>query len=127
MTLFKKILLIDDDQNLRITLAMIFSRVGYRVTAVPEVGLAFQYLHDCSYDLVLLDLMISAADEKDICSKINLLAPDLPVVVLTTHSQIEIQHRCEAVAARDYLVKPIDPDSILSCVNNILNNLSVRH
>lgn len=114
------IMVIDDEFNLRRTLALILQRAGYHVTTAGCAGEALQHLQSSTYDLAFLDLKLPDLGGLSLLAKIRNLQPGLPVVILTAHPSPESMAEARQIGARDYLVKPLDPAHILECVEAIL-------
>ncbi len=120
------ILLIDDEENLRRTLAMILTREGYQVDTAATVNEARQRLQNATYDLTFLDLKLPDANGLTLLPDLRKSHPEMPVVVLTAHDKLDAAVEAVRNGARDYLLKPIDPTVIIQHVKEILreNNLS---
>jgi len=114
------ILVIDDEANLRATLSMILRRGGYAV-ALAEDGKAARKLLDVhSFSLVLLDLTLPDIDGIDLLKEIRERHPDLPVLMLTGNASRDTSIQAIRQGARDYMIKPIEPDYILVRIKEIL-------
>jgi two-component system response regulator MtrA len=120
MTSAGRILIIDDELTLRQTLARILQRVGFEVTAAEtgEQGLAF--LESTDFDLVYLDIRMPGLSGLEVLDLIHANHPTLPVVLFT--AQPDLSSAVEALrrGARDYLLKPLKPESIIERTRTIL-------
>ncbi len=114
------IMIIDDEPNLRRSLALILQKAGYSVTAAGTAEEAFQYLQAGAYDLSFLDLKMPDINGMDLLPQIKNLYPDMPVLILTAHATLESAIEAVRRGARDYLTKPIDPNTILTRVDEIM-------
>lgn len=114
------ILIIDDEANLRHSLAMILRRAGYNVTTAGDGIEAWQNLQAGAFDLTFLDLKMPGMDGLALLPRIRSLYPDMPVVILTAHATLESAIEAVRQGARDYLLKPFDPVQLLNRVNEIL-------
>ncbi len=117
----KSILVIDDDDNLRNTLAAILSRAGYRVATAGYVCEAIEYLAANPYDLVLLDLKLPDMQGMELLSNLRVVYPDLPVMILTGHPGLSYTDGAERFGSRGYFLKPVDPGMLLDCVREVLS------
>ncbi len=124
MTMLGKaaILLVDDEENLRLTLAMILTRQGYHVDTAATVMEARQRLEDTSYDLTFLDLMLPDANGLTLLPDLRSRFPHMSVLVLTAHDKLDAASAAVSQGARDYLLKPIDPPAILQRVKEVLSD-----
>jgi len=114
------ILLIDDEENLRRTLAMILKREGYEVETAATVKEARQRLETSSYNLTFLDLKLPDANGLTLLPELRSRYPNMPVLILTAHDKLDAAVEAVRRGARDYLLKPIDPPLIIQRVKEVL-------
>ena len=114
------ILIIDDEPNLRRSLGLILQRAGYSVITAANAGEALQLLQTGSYDLAFLDLKLPDINGIELLPQIKELYPEMPVLILTAHATLDTAIEAVRLGARDYLLKPIDPDNILNRVESVL-------
>jgi len=115
------ILVIDDEFNLRRTLALILQRADFRVVTAGHAAEALRCLQRSTFDLVFLDLKLPDINGLCLLAEIRRRRPDLPVLILTAHPTPESAAEARHLGARDYLMKPIDPARILECVEAIVS------
>jgi DNA-binding NtrC family response regulator len=118
------ILLVDDEENLRRTLALILERQGFQVETAATVKEARQRLDSSTYDLTFLDLKLPDANGLTLLPEINQRFPKMPVLVLTAHDKLDAAVEAVRQGARDYLLKPLDPLVIIQRVKDILGEHS---
>ncbi len=114
------ILVIDDEENLRRTVAMILKRQGYLVDTAATVREARQCLKASAYNLAFLDLKLPDASGLDLLPELRSQYPGMPVLVLTAHDRLEAATEAIRSGARDYLLKPVDPPTIILRVKEVL-------
>jgi DNA-binding response OmpR family regulator len=114
------ILVVDDEPKLSRSLALILQRAGYGVSTAASAGEALNLLQAGAYDLVFLDIKLPDQSGVHLLSQIRGLYPDMPVLMLTAHASLETAIEAVRAGARDYLLKPIDPEAILDRVHKIL-------
>ena len=115
----KSILVVDCDQNQRRSLALILKRAGYLVFSVDQAREALDSLVNSSYDLVILDIVM--VDNQDtLLPSLLRLYPHLPILVFTSDWSPETANEIEQLGVRAHLVKPVTPDCLLDCVEEIL-------
>jgi DNA-binding response OmpR family regulator len=114
------ILVIDDEANLRHTLALILKRAGYTITTAGDGKEARAHLQTGPFDLIFLDLKMPDMDGLALLPEIRALYPTLPVLILTAHATLESAIEAVRQGARDYLLKPFDPSQLLKRVEEIL-------
>jgi len=114
------ILVIDDEANLRNTLAMILRNGGYSVLLAASGAEAIAQLNAHTFHLVFLDLNLPDTTGIDLLKKIRDVYPNLPVLVLTGNATLDTSIQAIRQGARDYMVKPLDPEYILVRTGEIL-------
>lgn len=114
------ILVVDDEANLRTTLALILQREGYFVTTASDMASARKLLQAGAFDLMFLDLKMPQVDGLALLPEIRRLFPDMPVLILTAHATLESAIEAVRQGARDYLLKPVDPPLIIARVSAVL-------
>ncbi len=114
------ILLVDDEENLRWSLALILRRAGYAVTTAANVIEARQHLQNGAFDLAFLDLKLPGISGLEVLPEMRRQYPEMQVLILTAHDKLEAAVEAVRNGARDYLLKPIDPLLIVSRVKEIL-------
>lgn len=116
----KRILIIDDENQLRLTLALILEQGGYTVEDAANVHEAQQLLKDGPFDLVFLDLNMPGMGGIELLAEVHMQFPTLPVLILTAHATMDSAIKAVRLGARDYLIKPIEPQLIIARVAEIL-------
>jgi DNA-binding response OmpR family regulator len=114
------ILIIDDEPNLRRSLGLILQRAGYGITSVADAAEALNVLQSSKYDIAFLDIRLPDQNGIQLLPQIKQLNPDMPVIILTAHATLDTAIDAVRLGAKDYLLKPVDPDDILKRVENIL-------
>jgi DNA-binding NtrC family response regulator len=114
------ILLVDDEENLRRSLAMILNREGHRVTTADSLKKARECLQVCSYDLVFLDLKLPDENGLSLLPELRRDYPHMMVLILTAHDRLEAAIEAVHEGASDYLLKPIDPPALIKRVREVL-------
>jgi len=107
-----KLLVVDDEESLRITTAAIFENEGYSVDTASSGDEAIGLLQITDYDLVLTDLHMEGGDGLTVLSQIRRQAPLTIAVVLTGFASVESAIAALQEGAYDYLIKPCDIDSM---------------
>lgn len=120
MKLQSKILLIDDEPFLRITLGEILQKAGYHVVLAENGMKALSTLKDSCFDLAFLDLKLPDTNGLELLPKLHQIDSELPVLILTAYASLDSAMEAIKQGARDYLLKPIDPPTILLRVSEIL-------
>src|SRR4030043_1202125 len=115
------ILIIDDEPNLRRSLGLILQRAGYSATTAANASEAMQLLQAGAYDLTFLDIKLPDQNAIQLFPQIKDIYPDMPILILTAHATLDTAIGAVRLGARDYLLKPIDPETILNRVQALLS------
>jgi len=107
-----QLLVVDDEESLRITTAAILEREGYLVDTASSGDEAIALLDQKDYDLVLTDLHMEGGDGLSLLNQIRSHSPLTISVVLTGFASVESAIAALQEGAYDYLVKPCDIDSM---------------
>ena len=116
----QNILIIDDERNIRRTLDMILSGEGYQVftCASAQAGLGVlkkEYIH-----LVLLDILMPEINGLDLLPKLLKVRPDLAVIMISGHGNVQNAVLAIKRGAYDFLEKPLDRDKVLLAISRAL-------
>ena len=117
------VLVVDDDPTQRRLLEAVVSRQGYDVEIAKggEDAIAFmQSDKAASVDLILLDLVMPDVDGFEVLQQVKSRRPDLPTIVLTAQSGIEIIVKVMQAGAADFIPKPASPERLLVSMGNAL-------
>jgi two-component system nitrogen regulation response regulator NtrX len=116
----ESILIVDDESGVRASLAGILGDEGYAVQAVESGEACLLALEGKRYDLLLLDVWMPKMDGLETLSRVRTLDPDLPVVVISGHGNIETAVRAVRMGAQDFVEKPLSLEKTLLVVRNAL-------
>jgi DNA-binding NtrC family response regulator len=111
-----RVLLVDDDGNLRRVLAHHLQTAGYDVTAKADGREALAALQGVEVDLLLTDVRMPGMDGMALLRQVRRQAPDLPVLVMTAYGTIQDAVDAMKEGAFDYLTKPVERDTLLRAV-----------
>ena len=115
-----KILVIDDEPYLRLTLGAILQKAGYHVVLAENSTIALTAAQERCFDLAFLDLKMPDINGLELLPKLHQIDSGLPVLILTAHASLDSALEAIKLGARDYLLKPIDPPALLLRVSEIL-------
>ena len=118
----KRILVVDDDENILNLEKTILEQKGFDVTAAAGGAEALKLLADRSFDLVLLDVMMPEVDGFTVCRKIkeDPRLKDIPVIFLTARGGGEALAEGFESGAVMYINKPFTANKLLTIVNTML-------
>jgi two-component system alkaline phosphatase synthesis response regulator PhoP len=116
----KRILLVEDELGLALTLEDRLSAEGYAVEVARDGEAGLQRGSAEPFDLVLLDVMLPKKSGFDVCQELRAARPRLPVLMLTARGQIEDKVVGLKLGADDYLVKPFHMSELVARVEALL-------
>ncbi len=114
-----RVLVIDDEKNIRVTLSMCLEDIGCEVQAVGSADAALTALAHGVFDLAFLDLRLGDESGLQLLPKLLAVNPDLAVVVITAYATFETAVEAIKCGARDYLPKPFTPAEIRHVVEQV--------
>jgi two-component system response regulator HydG len=124
-----RILIIDDDENLRDGLLNLMGLHGYEVKGAEDGKIALEILEEQVFDLVITDYKMQDIDGMRFLKTISKSYPTLKVIMITGYGSIE--HAVEAMqaGALNYISKPVHPQKLIEIVEDILSqtNKDVPH
>jgi two-component system nitrogen regulation response regulator NtrX len=120
------ILIIDDEPGIRSTLASILEDEGYRVYALADAVQGLECISRGSIDLVLLDVLLPRMGGMEALEKIRSSWPEIEVVVISGHANVDMAVRAVKLGAFDFLEKPLSLDKVLTVCRNALTLQKLR-
>jgi two-component system, NtrC family, response regulator AlgB len=121
-----RVLVIDDEKNIRATLTICLEQMGCAVTGVSTVASALSALAQQSYDLAFLDLRLGESSGLDLIPKLLAEDANLLVVVITAYATIDSAVDAMKRGAADYLPKPFTPAQIRHVIDQCINQRNLR-
>jgi nitrogen regulation protein NR(I) len=115
-----RILIVDDERNLRRVLAAHLKREGWEVEEAADGVEALDRLAQGPWSLVIADLKMPRLDGLGLLEQVAGQHPDLPVVLITAHGTIENAVSAMKRGAFDYITKPFDQEELLAVVRKAL-------
>ncbi|SHH17283.1 sigma-54-dependent transcriptional regulator [Desulfosporosinus lacus] len=113
----RKILIADDEANMRWVLERALSKAGYEVETAEDGQLALERALAERPDLVLLDLKMPKLDGLSVLRRLKEHYPDLMIIMMTAHGSTATAIEAMKAGAHDYLMKPFDIEELLITVS----------
>lgn len=120
-----RILIIDDEKNIRNTLKEILEYEGYSVDEAADGQAGIEKLNDESYDVVLCDIKMPKMDGLEVLSKAQEIASDTPFVMISGHGTVETAVEATKKGAFDFISKPPDLNRLLITLRNAIDKGSL--
>ena len=120
-----EILIIDDEKAIRKTLSEILSFEGYKIDDAPDGEEGLKKFKEKSYDLVLCDIKMPKLDGIEFLQKAGEINPDVPVIMISGHGNIETAVEAVKKGAFDFISKPPDLNRLLITIRNAMDKGSL--
>jgi two-component system response regulator HydG len=119
-----KILVVDDEESLRLTLRLKLKAAGFDVDVTEDGESAIEKLKTRAFDAVLLDINMPRMNGIEALGIIRQQFPQTEVIMLTGFADFTTAIDCLKNGARDYLVKPIDTTELITRLRSLLRSRS---
>ena len=114
------VLVVDDEKNIRSTLADILAGEGYQVTTADTGEKAIRLCHRRGFDVVLLDVRMPEVDGVALLREIRAIDSDVCVIVMTAYPSVESAVDTMKADAFDYLRKPFELEQLRSVIQRAI-------
>src|SRR6476659_6694681 len=111
-----RILIVDDEATIRLTLGTLLKRTGYEVTSAENGHEAVGLLEQQRFDLMLVDLKMPEMDGMQVVAAARQRQADLAIIVLTGHGSLETAVEGLHQGVFDYLLKTTEPAEVIERV-----------
>jgi two-component system response regulator ArlR len=117
----KKILIVEDDQNIAKALAVRLKSAGYQVTVAPDAVAGVSSAVKTQPDLALLDISLPAGTGFTVADRIKELLPvATPFIFLTASKQPGLREKAKELGAAAFFEKPYDAEDLLAAIEGAL-------
>jgi two-component system chemotaxis response regulator CheY len=116
------VMVVDDAQFMRMRLTKILTDNGYEVIEVADGANAVQVFEEKRPDLVLLDITMPGMDGLDVLKAIREKSSDAKVIMCTALGQQSVVINAIKAGAKDFIVKPFQPDTVIAAVSKQVSN-----
>ncbi len=117
-----KILIVDDERDIRRALEFVLSREGYSIETASNGIEAVEKLTEGAFDLVITDIKMDGLDGFGVLEKSKKISPSTPVIMMTAFGSVESAVEAMKMGAVDYIVKPFIHDEIKLTISRILEH-----
>src|SRR6218665_1129398 len=119
------ILIIDDEKAIRKTLTEILSFEGYKLDEASDGEEGLKKFKEKTFDLVLCDIKMPKLDGIEFLQKASEINPDIPIIMISGHGNIETAVEAVKKGAYDYISKPPDLNRLLITIRNAMERTSL--
>jgi DNA-binding NtrC family response regulator len=118
-----KILIIEDEASIRRVLTKILTEENdtYQVDEAEDGSIGYQKIAQNDYDLVLCDIKMPKMDGVELLQAVKKIKPEIPIVMISGHGDMETAIQTMRLGAFDYISKPPDLNRLLNTVRNALD------
>lgn len=117
-----KVLIVDDQNGIRILLLEVFSSEGYNTYQASNGKLALEIVKRESPDLVLLDMKIPGMDGLEILKHVKAIDSSIKVIMMTAYGELDMIKEATDLGALMHFTKPFDIDELRMEVNRQLKS-----
>ena len=114
------ILIIDDDDQLRVSFQRLLKEEGYGVDSAPSGETGLNLMKSKTPDLVILDVRLPGMNGLETFRRIHAMEPKLPVIIMTAFGTTETAIEATKMGAFDYILKPFDIPEMLGVIGQAL-------
>ena len=121
-----RILIVDDEPNIRRTLRITFEAIGHAVDEVDSGAEALKLIGRQTFDVALVDLRLGGESGLDLLEPLQAQLPRLAVVVITAHASLDTAVEAMRRGAFDYLTKPFTPAQVRAVLERVAKVRGLR-
>ena len=125
--MLNKVLIIDDDQLVCMSLKKALSRLNYSVEICLNGDGVFESITSFDPDIILLDIYLTTHNGLDILKEIKVKFTQIPVIMITGYADVDIAVNAIKSGAHDFLLKPLDLEQLNSVLLKTSENLRLKH
>jgi two-component system C4-dicarboxylate transport response regulator DctD len=120
-----KIMVVDDDPYLLTAIHQTLTMHGYSVNSFDKPVDALESLSSCCYLTVIADVKMPVMDGLEFLQRVKEKDPDLPVIMITGHGDVDMAVVAMKKGAYDFLEKPVDEDVLLSSLSRAIEKMQL--
>jgi two-component system, NtrC family, nitrogen regulation response regulator NtrX len=120
-----KILIIDDERSIRNSLKEIIEYENHEVETAENGVLGLELINSTTFELVFCDIKMPGMDGIEVLDKLLETHPEIPVVMISGHGNIETAVECIKKGAFDFIEKPLDLNRIVVTIKNAIDKTNL--
>lgn len=121
-----RIIIIDDDELVCRTLQRVLLKFEYQVEYCLDGEIAVEKVRDFEPDLILLDIYLTTVNGLDLLQEFQKQFFNIPVIMITGYSDVNIAVKAMKLGAYDFLLKPVDIDQLKLIVEKAFSNINLK-
>ncbi|MGA1995524.1 MAG: sigma-54 dependent transcriptional regulator [Bryobacteraceae bacterium] len=115
-----RVLVVDDEPDIRESLEMLLSDAGYAVECAPNATEGLRRMESHGYDLVLLDLMMPDRSGMEVLEDVRAHDRETPIFMITAYGSVEAAVKALKLGANDYFSKPWDNEKLIIEIDRMI-------
>jgi CheY-like chemotaxis protein len=115
-----RILVVEDDEQLRATLTSQLSAQGYDVREASSGNVAIPMIYGAEYKLIVLDLRMSYLDGFEVLKFVKGTFPKIKVIILTAYADLTNFEKCKSLGADEVIGKPYEFEHLFDTIDKLL-------
>jgi two-component system response regulator (stage 0 sporulation protein F) len=120
---YKRILVVDDEENARVALSKILAHDGYDVSSARNGVEALNYLRSKDVELIITDLNMPEMNGLMFLRELNRSHPASNVIMITAYGEVESYLEAMTLGAFEYINKPVKYDDLIKVINKIFKTV----
>lgn len=120
------ILVVDDEADIRQMILLCLQKNNFRITCAESAAAAYKLLLVEDFDAIVSDVMMPGEDGISFLGRVHEFWPDLPVILMTGHAQLQMAVNAIKNGAFDFIHKPFDFDHLRKIVNRAINYTNLQ-
>ena len=121
-----KIVLIDDEQDIRDVMTVALEDTGYTVSSAPDGYTGLQLCEESYPQIVITDIRMPGMDGLQVLETLKNKYPDIEVIVATAYGEMDLAIRALQLDASDFITKPINDEALHLALKRAQNRYSAR-
>jgi len=122
----RSILCVDDNSDMREFFKFWFGHHGQEIVLAASCQEALRYIHNDSFDLILIDCLLPDGDGIGLCKQIRVFYPHTPIIFHSGDARTSVREEAIAAGANVFIEKPVELELLEETVKNLLKPHSSR-
>ncbi len=122
-----RILIIDDEESIRQTAAVLIEGMGHETATAESRGAALKQMDKASFDVAFLDIKLGTENGLELLPELLKSSPKMNVVICTAYASIETAVEAMRLGAADYLPKPFTPEQVRQVLRKIIKTRKLEN
>jgi DNA-binding NtrC family response regulator len=122
----KRVLIIDDEHDIREALSLFLGGEGFVTTTAASGEEALEYLREHDADILITDIRMPGIDGMEVLRRVRDWYPRMAVVLMTAYASVETAIQAMRAGAADYVIKPVDFDELLLRLRRLVKHTELQ-